>query len=241
MLNQSINYTKEWLYKIGVTRDMSHQQKSIQKYGLSRSLTLTTIEIGFNSSILSVSFVGCILLTKSLLCNVDVINMDVVYFRISKVSRESYFKCSRKILCRFQIREVGSYVSVRTPISVEKLMNSSRLHPSGRHGNRSGRFLEFEKIPTLLCWHGLGRQLAPIRTLGQHRLDAEIFDKEIACIHSSSVRTPGQHRPDTVLDMTIVCRQDATVWTLGQHRPNVTLRCVSILCWLHSGWQKYLM
>jgi hypothetical protein len=76
----------------------------------------------------SVSFVGCILLTKSLLCNIVVINRDAVYFRIFKVFQKSYFKCSRKILCRFQLREVGSHVSVRmvqscvwTPISVKKL------------------------------------------------------------------------------------------------------------------------
>jgi hypothetical protein len=75
-----------------------------------------------------VSFVGCILFTKSLSCNVAIINRDAVYFRIFKVFQKSYFKCSRKILCRFQLREVRSHVSirtaqscVRTPISVEKL------------------------------------------------------------------------------------------------------------------------
>jgi hypothetical protein len=41
----------------------------------------------------SVSFVGCILLTKSLLCNIVVINMDAVYFRIFKVFRERQIQC----------------------------------------------------------------------------------------------------------------------------------------------------
>jgi hypothetical protein len=39
----------------------------------------------------SVSFVDCIMLTKSLSCNVAVINKDAVYFRIFKVFREGYF------------------------------------------------------------------------------------------------------------------------------------------------------
>jgi hypothetical protein len=37
--------------------------------------------------------------------------------------------------------------------------NNSRLHLSGHHRNTSGHSSEFKKIPTLLCRHGLGRQL----------------------------------------------------------------------------------
>jgi hypothetical protein len=106
----------------------------------------------------------------------------------STVFHKSYFKCSRKILCRFQLRKVGSHVSirttqscVRTPIIVEK-PNSSRFHPSRRHGNTSGRTLEFEKILAFLHRDGVGRQLAPVRTSGQHHPDAEILDNEILCI-----------------------------------------------------------
>jgi len=95
--------------------------------------------------------------------------------------------------------------------------NSSRLHPSRRQCNTSRRSSEFEKIPTFLCRHGVGRQLAPVRTSGQQRPDPEILDKEIACIHSASVQTTGQHRSDAVLVMAITCRQSATVRTLGQH------------------------
>jgi hypothetical protein len=112
---------------------------------------------------------------------------------------------------------ITPFVKVRvvtTPINVKKLLNSSRVYPSGRHGNMSRRSLEFEKIPAFLCTHGLGRHLAPVRTNGQHCLD-EILDKETACIQSASVRTPWQHCPDTILDKTITCRQFATVQTLG--------------------------
>jgi len=101
--------------------------------------------------------------------------------------------------------------------------NSSRLHQSGRHGNTSGRFSEFEKIPSFLCRHGVGRQLAPVRTTGQHCPDVEILYKEIACIHYASIRTIGQHRSDAVLVTTITRRQSATVRTLGQHHPDVSL------------------
>jgi hypothetical protein len=114
----------------------------------------------FNESIVTgaVSFVGCILLTKSLSCNVTVIIRDAVYFRIFKVFRERLFQCSKKINCRFQLWEVESYVSVRTaqsclrtPISIKKLLNSSRLHPSGHHGNTSGCSSKFEKIPAVFA------------------------------------------------------------------------------------------
>jgi hypothetical protein len=81
------------------------------------------------------------------------------------------------------------------------------LHPSRRHGNTSRHFSEFEKMPAFLRRHGVGRQLAPVRTSGQHCPKAEILDKEIACIHSASVRTTGQHRPDAIIFMAITCRQ----------------------------------
>jgi hypothetical protein len=124
---------------------------------------------------------------------------------LESLFQKSVSRCSKKILCRFQLKEVGSQVfvltaqsCVHTPICVKK-PNSSRLHSSGSHGNTFGRTLGFKKIPAFLHRHGVGRQLAPVRTSGQHRLDAEILDKEIACIYSASVRTTGQHCPDAVL------------------------------------------
>jgi hypothetical protein len=107
-------------------------------------------------------------------------------------------------------------------ISVEKLLNNSRLHSSGSHGNTSGLSSEFEKISVFLCRQGVGRQLAPIQMTRQHRLD-EILDKEIVCIQSASVRTLGKHRPNAVLDKAIMCRQVAAVQVLGQHRLDATL------------------
>jgi hypothetical protein len=93
-------------------------------------------------------------------------------------------------------KKAESFVSVWTPISVEKLRNSCKLHPSGRSS-------EFEKVPAFLCRHGVGRELTPVQTTGQYRPDAEILNKEIAFIQSASIQTLGQHRPDAVLDKAI--------------------------------------
>jgi hypothetical protein len=119
--------------------------------------------------------------------------------------QKSFSRCSRKILCRFQLREIGSQDSVWmaqscvwTPICVKK-PNNSKLHPSGRHGNTFGHTSDFKKIPVFLHRHGVGRQLSPAQMPGQHRLDVEILDKEIVCIHSASIWMTGQHCSDAVL------------------------------------------
>jgi hypothetical protein len=75
---------------------------------------------------------------------------------------EGYFRSSRKILCRFQIRVVRSKDSVRTLVSqatsvrtmrtfhldshlCPEASNHSRLHPFERLSNTSERFLVFDK------------------------------------------------------------------------------------------------
>jgi len=82
---------------------------------------------------------------------------------------------------------------------------SGRPTVSRRHGNTSEHTSEFKKILAFLRRHGVGRQLAPVRTLGQYRRDAEILDKEIACIHCISQddrATPFERGPV----MAITCR-----------------------------------
>jgi hypothetical protein len=111
-------------------------------------------------------------LIKSLLCNVVVIIRDAVYFRVFK-------SISKKLV------QVFKEDSVHIPTQRSRIpcfrpdgpvmrpdahqcreaSNSSNLHPFERHGNTSGHSSEFKKIPTLLCKHGLGRQLAPVRTV----------------------------------------------------------------------------
>jgi hypothetical protein len=118
---------------------------------------------------------------------------------------------------------------VWTSISVEKLLNSSRLHPFGRHGNTSGCSSEFEKILVFLCRYGLGRKHAFDRTTGQHCPDA-VLDKEIICRQFATVRTSGPHRLDAVLDKEITYRQFATVRTLGQQRLDAALKWKRMKC-----------
>jgi hypothetical protein len=140
------------------------------------------------------------------------------FLESSKVFQKSYFKCSRKTLYRFHLREVRSHVfvetaqsCVRTPISVKKL-----------------RIVQSCILPDVMATcpnalQSLRRQLAPVWMSGQHRSDADILDKEITCIHFTFIQTTRQHRPDAVLVMAITYRQSATVRTLRQHRPDVAL------------------
>jgi hypothetical protein len=71
------------------------------------------------------------------------------------------------------------------------------LHPSRRQGNT-------------IWMQSLIRKL--------HANNLQTFE-----LQGNTVRAPGQHRPDAVLDKEITCRQFATVQTLGQHRPDATL------------------
>jgi hypothetical protein len=90
-------------------------------------------------------------------------------------SVQGYFEYPRKIMCRFQLKEIGSHVSVRTTQSKRpdahqsatyvrmrwqcrsdahqclETSNCSRLHLSEHNGKLSGRSSEFEKNPTFKC------------------------------------------------------------------------------------------
>jgi hypothetical protein len=54
--------------------------------------------------------------------------------------------------------------------------NSSRLHPSRRHGNTFGCSSEFDKKSNFLLRHIYGKIVASVQTTGQHRPNA-ILDK----------------------------------------------------------------
>jgi len=103
-----------------------------------------------------------------------------------------------------------------------EVSNSLSLHPSKCHGNTSGRFSEFEKILAFLRKQEVGRQLAPIRTSGQHCPNTNILDREIACtlcIHLDNRTTLS----GCGLVMAITCRQSATILTLRQHHLDAVL------------------
>jgi hypothetical protein len=139
--------------------------------------------------------VGCILLTKSLLCNVAIIIKDAVYFRV--FITEKCFKMFKED-------------SVQIPTQRSRI---PRFRPDGlvlrRDAHKCREAKQFKNASVQTSWqhirthfrdredsaflhrHRVGRQLAIVRTLGQHRPNAEILDKEIACIHSASVRMSG--------------------------------------------------
>jgi hypothetical protein len=169
-------------------------------------------------------------LTKSLSCNVAVIIRDALFFRVFNSISEKLFQVFKEDFVQIPTQKsripcfhLDGPIMRPSAHQCREALNSSRLHPSGHHGNTSGLSSEFEKIPALLSKHGLGRQLPPVQTPRQHRPDTEILDKEIACIHYASVQMTGQYRLDMVLVMIITCIQNVTVRTLGQHRPDVAL------------------
>lgn len=89
----------------------------------------------------AVSFIGFIQLTKSLSCNVAVVNRVTTLFKISRslVSVRTALSC------------------VQIPFSVQKILTSSALHLSEHQGNTSGCSSVFVKIPAFLCRHGSGK------------------------------------------------------------------------------------
>jgi hypothetical protein len=97
--------------------------------------------------------IGFILLTKSLLCNVVAFSSESSRYsefvslkwkephydklHVSQASRR-LFQCSRKILCRFLLKEVGSQASVRTTWYFIRMLISQQ-DPSGRRSIPSRR------------------------------------------------------------------------------------------------------
>jgi len=59
--------------------------------------------------------------------------------------QEGYFRSSRKILCRFQFRAVGSQDSIRTALSRVRTLISQQ-HPSGWRGNTIRTPISVEKL-----------------------------------------------------------------------------------------------
>jgi hypothetical protein len=86
------------------------------------------------------------------------------------------------------IRMAQSYVW--TPIGVEKLRTVQGCICLDVMATRSD-VLQSSKDSSLPSQTWVGKTNAPVRTTGQHHLDAEILDKDIACIQSATIRTLG--------------------------------------------------
>jgi hypothetical protein len=82
-------------------------------------------------------------LTKPLLCNFAILS------EMPFISKSSFHKCtlrsSKKILFKFQVKEVGSQASVWTA-KYNVLMLISQQHPSGRRGNTVRTPINVQKL-----------------------------------------------------------------------------------------------
>jgi hypothetical protein len=125
---------------------------------------------------------------------------------VSQASRR-LFQYSRKIL-RFQLREVGSHVSVWTTQSKTsdahqsatyvrtmwqyhpdahqclETLNYSRLHPSRCNGKSSGHYLEFDKILAFQCIRSNDVIFHPDPHLSKHHPSRrqELFVRTFLCV-----------------------------------------------------------
>jgi hypothetical protein len=107
---------------------------------------------------------------------------------MSQASRRQ-FQSSKKILRSFQLSKswifcFGLDNPVKRPNALlcrEDSDSSACIRPNVR-ATPSGRSSVFEKNPNFLYRHGLGRQLATIQTLGQHRPDVALIRKRMKCV-----------------------------------------------------------
>jgi hypothetical protein len=145
-----------------------------------------------------VSFIGYFLLTKSLSCNVTALTGIPYYLKVFKYSdiisliwkglyydkfqyhklQEGNFRVPRRFCAVSNSTKVESLVSfrmglwsIRTPFCVEKILPAQ--HASVR------TLFSVREESGVLCKHGLGRQLAIVRMLGQHRSDAALIRKRV--------------------------------------------------------------
>jgi hypothetical protein len=128
------------------------------------------------------------------------------------ISESSFQKCalrsSKKILCRFLVRKVGSQAFVRTA-----------------HTCVSGGSSVFDKKLDFLLRHRYGKTAATVQNSGQHRSDANphfVIYVQQKCNRSNARATPFGHNPDMVLcearygkpvAQLSVRTLSATVWT----------------------------
>jgi hypothetical protein len=173
---------------------------------------------------------------------------------VSQASKR-LFQYSRKILCRFPLREVGSHVSILTTQSKSsdahqsatyvwtrwqnhmnahqclETSNYSRLHPFRRNGKLSSRYLEFEKILALQC-------IRPNDVL--YRPDAQLSKQHPSGWWELSVQTflcveKLQTIPACICFDVSAARPDATVFNqlwdfFSKHRYEKTTATVRTMC-----------
>jgi hypothetical protein len=128
-------------------------------------------------------------------------------------SVQGYFEYPRKILCRFQLREIRSHDFVQTTQSKRpdahhsatyvrtrwqyhpdshqclQTLNCSRLHPSGLNGKSSCCYLEFEKILAFHCIRPEDVIFYPNAQLSNHHLSGrrELSIQTFPCVEKLQI------------------------------------------------------
>jgi hypothetical protein len=127
----------------------------------------------------------------------------------------------RTLICQASSVRTTRTFRPDVPLCPEAL-NYSRLHPSRRFSNMSGRLPMFDKLKDFFPKHRYGKTAATVRTTWLFRLDA-ILDKASRAedVPSSEGHTPWSGHSG--LNMEIACSWSTTARTLGQHRPNAAL------------------
>jgi hypothetical protein len=149
---------------------------------------------------------------------------DTVYFRVFfskkcfKMLKKDYVQIptQRSRIPRFRL---DGPIMRPDAHQCPKVLNSSRLHPSGRHDNASWHASEFDKKLNFLLKHRYGKTAESIRTLSLIRQDVE---KNCNC---SDVRaTPSGRSPYYGNYLQQKCNRPNARATPSGRGPNIELR-----------------
>jgi len=139
----------------------------------------TIMKLDFMHVLRSVSFwLAAFCLTKSLLCNVAILSEMPYISESLKVFQKSFSSVQRKILCRFHSEKSDPKFPSRQPShafgrpSMSRSFEQFKIVSVRTSWPHVQTLFKVRKILALLCRNGVGRQLAPIRMLGQHCPDA---------------------------------------------------------------------
>jgi len=114
-----------------------------------------------------------------------------------------------------------------------EVLNCSKLHPSGRLSNASGRSSVFGKKSDFLLRHRYEKTVASVRMSGLHHPDA-ILDKASRGEELQPSGRQGNTVQTPVLIMEFTCSRSATVQTLGQHCLDAALIWYCVKCVMES-------
>lgn len=158
------------------------------------------------------------------------------------IPKSSFHKCvsrsSKKILCKFQVKEVGSQVSIQTANITSELSSVNNIRPNDvailSRCPSGFRSFELFKIRSIWMSQQCVRTLISVWQVKEFFSQTQIW--EDSCNHPEAILDKARRgeklqlsgcRANTiqmpVLIMKITCRRCTTIRTLGQHRPEAVL------------------